>query len=187
MTSFKSNTLKLTQAALFTALGVFLPQLSHLFGADFGKLISPMHFPIFIAAFLLGPLYGSAVAIACPILNCLVTGMPVAAKLPFMVLELLTYALITGFTYKLMGKFKRPIKLYVSLILGQIIGRIVYYLGIVVAIKLFGVTHPAVFRSVSVLAFLESFAEGLPSIIIQLCLIPLIVVLLENIQRKHRS
>lgn len=187
MTRLKSSTLKLTQAALFTALGVFLPQLSHLFGADFGKLISPMHFPIFIAAFLLGPLYGSAVAIACPVLSSLIMGMPVAPKIPFMVLELLTYALAASIIYQPTSKWKKPISLYVSLVTAQILGRIVYALGITAAVKLFGVTHPAIYRSVSILAFVESFAEGLPGIILQLILIPIIVIVLEKILKRRQG
>lgn len=185
MNRLKSNTLKLTLAALFTTIGVSLPQLSHVFGPDFGKLISPMHIPVFISAFLLGPFYGSLVAIACPLLSSLITGMPVAPKMPFMVLELLTYALAASILYRLTAKWKKPISLYVSLITAQISGRVIYAFGITAAVKLFGVTHPAIYRNVSVLAFLESFAEGLPGIILQLILIPIIIILLEKNQNKQ--
>lgn len=187
MNTFKKPTVKLALAALFTALGVLLPQLSHIFGSDFGKLISPMHFPVFLAAFLLGPLYGAAVGIATPLLSMLITGMPVSAKLPFMMLELAAYAVVTGVLYNLTAKLPKPLRLYIPLISAQIIGRAVYALGITAAIKLFGVTHPAIFRSVSVLAFLESFAEGLPGVIIQLILLPPLVILLEKIHQNKTA
>ncbi len=53
-----------------------------------------------MAGLLLGPAYGAAVGVLSPLLSALLTGMPPLTRLPFMVLELLVYGLVSGLCAK---------------------------------------------------------------------------------------
>ena len=63
-----------------------------------GEVFLPMHLPVLLAGFCLGPLFGGAVGILTPLASCLVTGMamPAPAILPFMVVELAVYGAAAG-------------------------------------------------------------------------------------------
>jgi hypothetical protein len=96
--------------------------------------------------------------------------MPPPYAVPFMALELLVYGVSIGLFYR---RLKIPI--LISLVLSMIAGRIAFALGIFV-IGVF-VNLP-----ISFISFLEaSFITGLPGILLQLILIPVLNFRLRKI------
>jgi riboflavin transporter FmnP len=155
-------------SALFISLGIIFPFFFHQFGLA-GRIFSPMHYPVFFAGILMGPLSGTIVGILSPILSFFLTGMPPPYAVPLMALELPTYGATIGLFYK---RLKIPI--LISLIISMIAGRVAFALGIFV-IGAF-VKLPVSFSS-----FLEaSFIIGLPGILLQLILIPVLSLRLKR-------
>ncbi|MDR2646553.1 MAG: ECF transporter S component [Oscillospiraceae bacterium] len=159
---------KLAYAALLLALGLVLPQIFHLFGQRAGQLFLPMHIPVLVAGFVLGPLYGGIVGAATPLLSFAVTGMPPMPLLWFMTIELLVYGVCGG----LFGK-KMPI--WLALPLTQILGRIVEA-GLLLALnhllRVNGVPSASIVVS--------AIAAGVVGIALQWILVPLLVKMLRR-------
>ena len=97
--SVKTQTLA-TIVAIVAA--VVLPQLFHLMGAvsglgtALGETFLPMHLPIILAGLLAGPYVGAIAGVLSPLISFALTGMPTAAMLPFMMIELFVYGLTSG-------------------------------------------------------------------------------------------
>lgn len=163
------STQKLCAGALLIALGVLLPQVFHLIGGQAaGGLLLPMHLPVLIGGLLLGPYYGAAVGVITPLISFLLTGMPPAARLPFMLVELVAYGIISG-------AFRNRFHLYGSLILAQVGGRMAYALALWVGVLIFG-------TEISPLAAVgAAVLTGLPGIIIQWVCVPPLVILLRRV------
>lgn len=165
-----TQTLKLCTGALLLAAGILLPQVFHMIGGQaMGGILLPMHLPVFIAGLLLGPFYGCAIGIITPIISFFVTGMPPAGKLPFMLVELLTYGLAAGLLRK------KSVNIYVSLILAQIAGRVANALALVFATYVLQLNVPAV------ITVGTAVVTGIPGLILQLVLVPAIVILIERV------
>jgi len=155
--------------ALFISLGVVLSFLFHQFGLA-GRIFLPMHFPVFFAGILMGPLSGAIVGFTSPVLSFLLTGMPPPYAVPLMALELPAYGVSTGLFYR-----RLKIHILISLILSMIAGRIAFALGIFVI-------GAFVNLPISFISFLEaSFITGLPGILLQLILIPVLNFRLRKI------
>lgn len=161
------KTRDLVLTAMFIALGVALPQAFHAV-PNAGSVFLPMHIPVLIAGFAVGPVFGLATGILTPLLSHLLFHMPPAAVLPSMLCELAMYGLATGFLSRVI-KVKNPIvKIYAVLIGGMLCGRITY-----------GILNALIFRAgaYSLQAWLSAaFITALPGIIIQLIVIPLLVL-----------
>lgn len=180
----KKNSIRtLVLCGLFTAFGLLFPQIFHLFGAVSGQTFLPMHIPVLIAGLAVSPLCGAVTGVLSPLLSCLITNMPTMIKMPFMCLELLAYGLFSGLFMKLFsGKIKNNlVKIYVSLILSQIVGRLVNFGCTAAAIYIFGISNPAV----SMKAALLSVPAGVIGIAIQLVFIPPIVAVLNKYSKAH--
>lgn len=160
----KGVTNRIVLSGMLIAVGLLLPFITaHAFGMQ-GTILLPMHLPVFLMGFLCGPQYGAIGGIIIPVLSCVLTGMPPAFPiLPVMVGELCTYGLISGLLYK---KIKLP--LFPALLLAMVSGRIVYGL-------IFAALMTANNGSMKVLSVIGSMAQGIPGIIVQLVLIPVIV------------
>lgn len=159
---------RLCTAAMLLALGVLLPQLFHLLGGRAtGSVFSPMHLPVLVCGLLLGPGYGAATGLLTPLLSAALTGMPPMAILPFMVCELTAYGLVSG-------ALGRRLPLYPSLLLAQAAGRAVYALALFAGGTLL---HMACAAPASVLT---AAVTGLPGILMQLALAPLLVTLIRK-------
>jgi hypothetical protein len=160
----KGVTNRIVLSGMLIAVGLLLPFITaHAFGMQ-GTILLPMHLPVFLMGFLCGPQYGAIGGIVIPVLSCVLTGMPPAfPMLPVMVGELCTYGLISGLLYK---KIKLP--LFPSLLLAMVCGRIVYGL-------IFAALMTANNGSMKVISVIGSMAQGIPGIIIQMVLIPVIV------------
>ena len=164
---------KLTYTALHIAVGILLPQVFHLIGGSAaGQIFLPMHIPVMLAGFLLGPVSGLVTGLITPIASSLLTGMPAAAILPFMTIELIGYGVCSGIFYRLLQKYKAG--LFLALILTMIAGRALNALALVVAGSVFGLTvSPAV-------SVIFALGTGFPGIAIQLILIPVLMLALRK-------
>ena len=163
------NTRKLSLSGLLIALGLIMPMVFHTFGGA-GKIFLPMHLTVLVAGFLLPPVNALAVGMLTPFLSSILTGMPVTfPMMPIMIVELGTYALVISSLSK-----KRIESIYFKLVVAMLSGRVmaglmVFAMATVVGLKM----KPLVFVQGSIIT-------GLPGIIIQLIMIPLVVKVLEQ-------
>ena len=169
----KQSTKQLTVSALFFALGLVLPFLTGQV-PQIGNMLLPMHFPVFLCAFLCGWQYALFLGFLLPICRSMIFGMPhmfpVAIAMAF---ELAAYGLIAGLIYG-RSKQKSTASLYVALISAMILGRVVW--GIV-EVLLLGIGENAFTWQI----FLSgALLEAIPGIILQLILIPGILVALHR-------
>ena len=164
------NTKKIVITAFFVALGVVLPVMFHSIH-NFGGIFCPMHLPVLMCALICGWQYGLVCGALCPLLSSLMTGMPPFAIMPFMIIELCTYGLVSGLVMKKINTKKIYVDLYVSLISAMLIGRVVN--GIAKAVFLTNGYSISVWLT-------ANFVTCLPAIILQLIIIPnLIMVLIK--------
>lgn len=131
-----------------------------------------MHIPILIAGFILSPYFALAVGALTPLLSHLFTGMPPFPFVYVMVVELLTYGVVISILYN-----KKKMGIYPSLIIGMLSGRLANILCNYLVLHLI-MAKP--FKFPAVLAGL--FVKGLPGIIIQLILIPILVKSLGKVE-----
>lgn len=192
----KILTRKITYGGLLLAISIVLPQVFHLAGGpQSGALFLPMHIPVLLAGLILGPVFGLVIGAAAPICSFAITAMPIAARLPFMVLELAIYGCVAGLFYhsfglsRLRGVFRKSKKqsgrdevspiakfagIIISLIAAMIAGRAVYALALVIMGRLFGV------KGADPAAVITAFSTGIIGIIIQLIVIPPILFALQK-------
>lgn len=120
-----NKTKQLVLTALFIAIGVVLPQAFHMI-PNAGSVILPMHIPVLISGFAVGPLYGLLCGILTPVLSHFIFGMPPAPVLPGMICELAVYGLMTGLLNKAIKVENGLLKAYLVLIGAMLCGRITY-------------------------------------------------------------
>lgn len=156
-------------AALMLATGILLPfMISHGLLIVKGNILLPMHIPVIICSFLCGSVYGGICGFLVPYLSSLLTAMPsMYPNAIMMSFELLTYGVVCGFVHSIFRYSSKLRYIYISLISGMLVGRIVY--GLVGSTLLFA--NPDL-KNISVIAAVIS---GIPGIIIQLVIIPQIV------------
>lgn len=166
-----NKTKKLTLAAMCLALGIILPQAFHAV-PNLGTIILPMHIPVLISGFICGPLYGLLIGLITPFISHILFGMPQVMMLTQMIIELGIYGFMTGILNKYVKNNNELLKNYIVLIISMIIGRIIK-----------GISN-ALFFSVGSyslsLWITTTFVKGIPGIIIQLILIPIIVKTLNK-------
>lgn len=149
------------------AAAVALPQLVHLvggalgLGASLGSVWLPMHLPVLLLGFLAGPVAGVAAGVLAPLASFAVTGMPAAAILPAMVVELACYGLAAG----LVRGSRLPLVAQVLLV--QLSGRL--------AVVVLGLMPLA--------GEVTATVTGLPGILLQLVAIPLVLAAV----RRHEQ
>ena len=168
----KTSTLKfikvrtLSFVALFTTLAVATPMVTHFFaGTNGGRLFLPMHFFIFLAALLLGWRAGLAVGILTPLISFSLTGMPMIAVLPLVLLEVALYGFLTGYFHQ-----SRKWNAVLSIVSAMVLGRIILLLIIaILPIKIAATAY-----------VLSAAKAGLIGIAIQLILLPLIYTTLKK-------
>lgn len=172
----RKKTEKLVMASVFLALGILVPQLFHLFPmANTGGVLLPMHIPVILCGIVVGSMYGMFVGALAPIFSSMLTGMPNAVRLPFMVCELMIYGMVVGIVYKLLLGMNKMIRVYIALGIAMICGRISYFLAIGVAINMFGV------KNMTYSAVIDALVLGIPGIIMQLILIPVMITAVDMV------
>lgn len=153
------------------ALCVILPFAFHAI-PNGGKLFSPMHLPVLLCGITCGPVYGLICGIIGPMLSASVTGMPGAAMLPAMIIELAIYGLVSGMMMHLVHTGKQISDIYISLLTAMLSGRIIT--GIVTAYIFTPESYSLKFWATSY------FVSCFPAIILQLFLIPIIYTALQK-------
>lgn len=173
MSNFSAR--KITVGGLFIALSILLPQVFHLTGTpQAGQMFLPMHLPVLLSGFILGPVFGLMVGAASPLLSAMLTGMPMLDRMPFMMAELAGYGLISGLFYQTLQFRRKKFGAILTLISAMVFGRLIYALVVFVTADLLNLS------ALGVVAVLDSVGKGIFGIILQLLLIPPILYILER-------
>lgn len=152
---------------LLSGIGVVLPRIFHvLAGTSAGATFLPMHIAVLIAALTFGITSSTIVAGSSIVCSYLLTGMPSLARLPYMLIELVIYAILLSVCNK---KFNS----YISLIATIILGRVLYAGVLAVAINVLGLPTYEI-------SVIESIKVGLPGIILQLAFVPVIAKVIKK-------
>lgn len=168
----KKNTKKLCYAAVCLALAMVLPFLTGQI-PTIGKMLSPMHIPVFLCGFLCGWPWGLVVGIIAPLLRSVMFGMPAffpgACSMAF---ELATYGFVSGILYKRLPK--KTSSIYIALIAAMICGRCVWGVARYVFAGLSGSTFP-------MSAFIAgAVTNAVPGIILHIVLVPIIIIAMKR-------
>lgn len=155
-------------AVFFALVGaVLLPQIVHALGvlsatgSRLGEILLPMHLPVLLVGLLCGPAVGGIAGLLAPAVSFALTGMPGAAALPYMTVELCVYGLTAGF----LSRTKLPS--VVSVLAAQVAGRLARLL------LLLATGLPAG-------AILTATLTGWIGILLQLVLLPLILYTVQR-------
>ena len=90
---------------LLSGIGVALPRIFHILaGESAGATFLPMHIAVLIAALTFGTISSTIVAGSSVIFSYLLTGMPSIARLPYMLIELVIYAVILSLFKSIIAK-----------------------------------------------------------------------------------
>lgn len=166
------TTKKLVYSAICLALALVLPFLTGQI-PQIGNLLSPMHIPVLLCGFLCGWPWGLVVGFIAPLLRSVAFGMPpLFPTATAMAFELAAYGALTGLLYAKLPK--KPVYVYVALILSMLAGRAVWGL---VTFALMGFSTTAFPFSAFVAG---AFTNAIPGIILHIVLIPVIVLALRK-------
>lgn len=167
----KTIAVKSIISAGLIALAVLLPQLVHLaLGQPGGVKFLPMYLPILIGGCLLGTRWALMVGILSPVVSFLLTSlggapMPAAPRLPFMILELAVFAAVSGlFTKKIVSN---GLWAFPAVLCAQAAGRLVFLGAIAITQSFTTFTTGMIWGQI---------VAGIPGIIIQLVLAPVIMI-----------
>ena len=170
-----------TLAAIGAVLAaVALPRLLHLLGivsnmgTTLGETFLPMHIAILAAGLLGGGTVGVISGALAPLISFALSGMPSIYMLPFMMIELASYGLICG----LLANKSMPT--LAKLLIAQIGGRAVRAVFIVGAFYLLG-------SKIAPAVIWTSIAAGLPGLILQWALIPLMIYYINTKSQNGES
>ena len=168
------NNKKIVYTAFFITLGIVLPLIFHVIGGPgLGKIFLPMHLPVLIGGAFLGPAAGLIIGILTPLLSSLFTGMPpMIPILPIMIGELALYGLIMGYLY-----FKLNINIFISLLFSMIAGRIMAGVVVLVLVYGFGLAQ---LPANPLIYIYGTITAGIPGIIAQLILVPVVIKYIKN-------
>lgn len=175
--------LSLTTKAMATLLAIVaavaLPQLFHAIGAVSGQgtalgvAFLPMHLPIIFVGLIAGPAAGAVAGAAAPLVSFLLSGMPMLAMLPLMMVELCVYGLTAG----LLRMVKLPS--LAKVVIAQLAGRVALTVATAVAVFAFGSSNAIA------ATWTSDLAAGLPGLALQWALIPLAAYWTESLIAKR--
>ena len=163
---------KTAATLLAIVAAVVLPQLFHVIGAVSGQgtmlgvAFLPMHLPIIFVGLIAGPAVGA-------IVSFLLSGMPMLAMLPLMMVELCAYGLVAG----LLRGIKLPS--LAKVVIAQLAGRVVLTAATAIAVFAFG-SSKAIAAT-----WTSDLAAGLPGLALQWALIPLAAYWTESLIAKR--
>ncbi len=173
MNRTQKNILTMVLAAMFLAIGLYLPFIT---GGipQIGNLLLPMHIPVMFCGLVCGWQYGLIVGFITPLLRSALFGQPTLyPNAVGMAFELATYGAVIGFLYARFRK-KNMAALYISLVSAMIAGRVVWG---VVRVILLGVAGTAFSWQMFIAGAL---LNAIPGIILQLVLIPAVMTALQK-------
>ena len=130
-------------AAIFVVCNLVLPQVFHLIPQG-GIIFSPLSLVILVGAYKFGWKTGLLAALASPLVNHLLTGMPAWEVLPVMTMKLAVLALVAGLTAQHFKTISLPLLLGVILVTKAIeaLGELVLTGGIAATIADFTTGWP---------------------------------------------
>ena len=165
-----SSVKKLVFTAVCAALCLILPMAFHAI-PNAGQVMLPMHIPVLLCGLVCGWPFGAVCGLIGPFLSSVITSMPPAAMLPSMMVECAVYGFISGLLMKYVRTGKSGADLYISLISAMAAGRIAA-----------GFAKAWIFTpGVSPFAWVTtSLVTGIPGIVLQLVLMPLVVTALTR-------
>lgn len=144
--------------------GIILVLIFNSFGSV--RTFLPLHIPIMLGGFILAWPYAILVALITPILSSVFVGAPPFAYLWYMLPELITYALVINIMFAKNIKAAFLKRIYLPLAIAMIVGRLSASLFQAILIA----------NSKGLVAFFSNvLITGLPGILLQLILIPLII------------
>ncbi len=161
---------KMVYTAVCIALCVVLPLAFHSIGNS-GQIFLPMHIPVLLCGLMCGWPFGLACGVLGPMLSSFITEMPPIAMLPSMAVECAVYGCTAGLMMKFIRTKYSIADLYISMTVAMVAGRVLA--GFTKAWILNDGSAPFAWVTTSLVA-------GIPGIIIQLALIPLIVLALTR-------
>jgi len=156
----------LIKGGVLLGLGLMLSYLFKLGGLT-ANLFLPIESTVFLAGFLLGPTYGLILGVLAPLLVLLSFKNITVAVMLLMIAKLGAYGLLSGMIY-------REFNLLTSLISAIIGGRIIFLVGLWIAVDLFRV------EELISLINKKNFLIGFYGAMIQMILIPVIVVAIKK-------
>lgn len=165
-----SNVKKTCICAFCIALCCVLPTAFHAVGL--GAVFSPMHLPVLLCGLVCGWTYGAVCGIAGPILSSLLTGMPAAVMLVYMIPELCVYGLCAGLLMERVRTGRLYLDLYLALVPAMVLGRVAG--GAARALFYLSTAQP---YSLALWAG-AYFVETMPGAILQLIVLPALVAVL---------
>ena len=169
-TKTKITAKTLTSVGLI-ALAVILPQIVHLtLGQPGGVQFLPMYLPVLIGGCLLGWRWALIVGALSPVMSFLITSlfgeaMPPLVRLPFMIVELCVFALVSGLFSKKI--FENGLWAFPAVLFAQVAGRAVFLLCVFIFQSLVPFSFADVWNQV---------LNGWMGLVIQLIAVPLIVI-----------
>jgi hypothetical protein len=157
---------------------VVIPQFFHLFGSAIGvgsllgRVFLPMYFPIIIVGLIGGSTAGIIAGLFGPVISFLISGMPIISKLPAMVFELVLLGFIAGLLNSVKGSLAKKLAMLqitglISLFAIEILSEVVLETGS---------SFSSVFSAIG-----STVLTGLPGILLQWVLIPVIVSYIRGI------
>jgi len=164
---------KLVLSAMFLAIGIILPFFTGQI-PQIGRMLLPMHIPVFLCGLICGGGYGAAVGFVLPLMRSMLFMMPPLYPTAIaMAFELAAYGFIIGIVYN--GSRWRCLRsLFRAMIAAMLGGRIVWGIAQLVLLG-FGAD------GFTVKMFLAgAFVDALPGIIVQLILIPSVMLALDK-------
>jgi len=164
---------RITLTGLLIAAGVVLPMAFHMIPYGLaGRALLPMHIPVLLAGLVAGPIAGLVVGLVTPLLSHLFTGMPPAAIVPPMMIELAVYGLSAGLMMRWVRTGRLFADVYISLAVALLLGRMVA--GAASALY-FDAGNFQMATWVTVY-----FVTALPGLVLQLLFVPSVVIALER-------
>lgn len=149
--SFNYNELRTyLWSMLFVACNILLPQVFHLVPQG-GIVFAPLSFVILAGSYKLGWKTGLLAAVASPLVNHLLTGMPAWDMLPLMTLKLAALALLAGLAAQHFKRVSLPLIVGVVLV-AELLGALAELLltgGIASTVQDFSVGYPGLLLQVA--------------------------------------
>ena len=160
---------RMATTAICAAMCVVLP-LAFPAIPNAGTILLPMHIPVLLCGLMCGWPYGLVCGLLGPFLSSF-TGMPPLALLPGMMVECGTYGLVSGLMMRYVRTGRLLPDLYISMLAAMVLGRTVS--GLAKALIFTPGIAPFAWVTTSLVA-------GIPGIVIQLVLMPLLIFTLTR-------
>lgn len=161
-------------SAAVCALATVVPQLFHLIGGKpLGNVFLPMHLPVILGGFLLGPTAALICGVLSPLFSFLISGMPAFPRLIFMMFELGAYGFITSLCTQ---KFR--LSVFITLPLTWVGGRTVFLITAAFALHVLKAEIQGMPTAWA--AVWTAVTTGVPGIILQAVAVPVLVAALKK-------